>query len=102
MASDLEPFEINIAEIAEVDMNCWFERREPTLREVSLHTARIVAADLTYPIILNDNGALMDGGHRICKALLEGQETIWAVRFEEMPSPDAVLAIDQGLPETLG
>ncbi len=32
----------------------------------------------------------MDGGHRLCKALLEGRRTIRAVRFDVMPEPDEV------------
>jgi hypothetical protein len=46
---------------------------------------------LSYPIILNDDGSLMDGGHRVCKALINGQPSILAVKFSEMPTPDEVL-----------
>ena len=91
LAADLTPFELALSEIPELDMNCWFDGREPTLREVAKHAARIQAADLSYPVILNDNGSLMDGGHRICKALQNGQSTILAVRFDVMPAPDEVL-----------
>ena len=33
----------------------------------------------------------MDGGYRICKALLSGTTTIQAVQFPSMPEPDKVL-----------
>lgn len=89
-AQSLEPFEVNIATIRELDQNCWFESREPTLREVMKHFARMQSTSLEYPIILNDDGSLMDGGHRLCKALLEGCSTIRAVQFPEMPEPDEV------------
>jgi hypothetical protein len=46
------------------------------------------AADLSYPIILAASGRLMDGGHRIGKAWMEGRTTIAAVRFEADPEPD--------------
>lgn len=94
LASDLIPFEIEIDSIKEFDQNCWFDTREPTLREVAKHVGRIQTADLQYPIILNDDGSLMDGGHRICKAFLAGKTTILAVQFESMPEPDDVLAGD--------
>jgi ParB-like chromosome segregation protein Spo0J len=45
------------------------------------------AADLSKPIILNEDGELLDGRHRIMKALLVGHSTIKAVRFDENPSP---------------
>lgn len=32
----------------------------------------------------------MDGMHRVGKALLEGNKTIKAVRFEETPEPDYI------------
>jgi hypothetical protein len=57
---------------------------------VARHCQRINAATFEYPIILNADGSLMDGGHRVCKALLEGRATIRAVRFEAMPDPDEI------------
>ncbi len=88
LASHLIPFETAIDSIPEVDISCWFESRQPTLREIAKHTARIQAADLSYPIILNQDGALMDGGHRICKALTLGHTHISAVRFARTPEPN--------------
>jgi len=32
----------------------------------------------------------MDGMHRICKALLQGQNDIEAVRFDHDPEPDYI------------
>ena len=49
---------------------------------------RVLNTDLNYPIILNEEGFIMDGWHRVTKALLEGRETIKAVRFEKTPPPD--------------
>lgn len=91
LAKDLEPFPVLLDDIAELDLDCWFGDNSPTLREVARHAERIAKADLDYPIILNDDGSLMDGGHRICKALIRGQTSILAVRFAEMPAPDEVL-----------
>ena len=48
---------------------------------------QVLDANLKYPIMLDDDGYVMDGRHRIAKALLEEKETIKAIRFEEMPEP---------------
>jgi hypothetical protein len=90
LAEKLPPFEISICGVPELDQNCWFDGSEPTLRRVAEHCARINDADLSKPIILNADGSLMDGGHRLCKALLEGRQTILAVRFDVMPAPDEI------------
>lgn len=61
-----------------------------TLREMVMHMNAVNASDLDCPIILDEDGELMDGRHRIMKAMLLGHETIKAVRFEENPPPCTV------------
>lgn len=58
-----------------------------TLREMVMHMKAVQDADLSYPIILDEDGEIMDGRHRIMKAILTGAKTIKAVRFDENPSP---------------
>jgi hypothetical protein len=58
--------------------------------EMLEHLRLIDEADLSYPIILSANGAVMDGRHRVAKAAREGRGAIEAVQFEEDPSPDFV------------
>jgi len=58
-----------------------------TLRELVMHMQAVLDADLRYPIILDEDGELMDGRHRLMKAMLQGKKTIKAVRFDENPSP---------------
>ena len=41
-----------------------------------------------YPIILGPDGRVMDGMHRVARALLEGRPTIKAVRLPTLPAPD--------------
>lgn len=90
-ARALKPFEIDLSSIRELDQDCWFGAgKKATLREVASHCQRINAANLEWPIILNVDGSLMDGGHRVCKALLNGDSTIRAVQFAVMPDPDEV------------
>lgn len=49
---------------------------------------RVCNCSLDYPILLDNYGQIADGYHRLCKAILEGKETIKAIRLEEMPAPD--------------
>lgn len=58
-----------------------------SLRAVVASMKHVLEADMQYPIILDEDGWIIDGRHRVCKALLEGHETIKAVRFEVNPSP---------------
>lgn len=52
------------------------------------HMNRVKNADLDNPILIAPHGGIIDGMHRICKAILEGQTTIKAVVFDSMPAPD--------------
>jgi hypothetical protein len=91
-AKGLTVIQVAIADIAEFDRDCWFgELHTPTCRAVAEHARRIQAADLAYPIILAADGRLMDGGHRIAKAYLEGRSRIAAVRFVVDPEPERII-----------
>ena len=91
LAKDLPEYDAEVELFEELDRDCWFgEGRPPTIREVADHCRRINETDPRYPLIINDNGQLMDGGHRLARALLEGQKTVKAVRFEKMPEPDEI------------
>jgi len=89
-AAGLPVFRIAITDIPEFDQDCWFRGRAPSLRQVAAHAARIQSADLGYPIILSADGRLMDGGHRIARAWIEGRAEIDAVRFEVDPPPEFI------------
>jgi hypothetical protein len=95
---DLSTFEIDISSIKELDKDCWFGEKKPTLREIARHCEKINNASLKYPIILNADGSLMDGGHRLCKAILEGHKTIKAVQFTSMPEPDEIHELSSAAP----
>jgi len=59
-----------------------------------MHMRAVSNADLNYPIILDEDGEILDGRHRIMKALFLGKETIKAVRFEENPRPCSIEPIE--------
>jgi len=68
--------------IGEIDTVYWFDGREElaTVRKVVEHARLIEEVDTSYPIVLGPDGRVMDGMHRIARALLEGREEIVAVR----------------------
>lgn len=89
LARDLPVRSVPLDSVAAVlDEECWFGGKAPTIREVARHARRIYEADFSHPIILSASGGLMDGGHRIARAWLEGRTEIDAVRFTEDPEPD--------------
>ena len=52
------------------------------------HARLILDADLTFPVILGPGGQVMDGMHRIARAVLEGKTEVSAVCFPVLPEPD--------------
>jgi len=83
---------VPLAEIQEIDEPYWFshEGAVPTCRAVLEHARLIEETDLAFPIILSSNGRVMDGMHRVAKAVLQGRAEIEAVRFLDDPEPDYV------------
>ena len=89
LAKDLPVEEVEVASITEVDSVYWFdETHPPTVRSVIEHTRLIEEVDPSYPIILSSTGRVMDGMHRVARAVLRGEPTIPAVLFEVDPEPD--------------
>jgi hypothetical protein len=87
----LPVIEVDVDSVDALDVDCWFHPgTEPTIRTVAQHCKRIMDADLEYPIVLHSDGSLMDGGHRLAKALIQGLDKIKAVRFDETPEPDDI------------
>jgi hypothetical protein len=91
LARDLPVHAVPVSAIREIDEVYWFDAdQRPTCRAVLLHMRLIEEADLAYPIILAADGRVMDGMHRVAKAVREGRLEIDAVRFERDPAPDHV------------
>jgi hypothetical protein len=92
LSAGFTPIDVPLSEIRELDETFWFDAEgdEPTCRRVALHAKLMNETDLRHPIVLSRDGRVMDGMHRVCKALIEGRDTIRAVRFEADPDPDYV------------
>jgi hypothetical protein len=81
--------EVPLEQIHDVDTDFWFVFGPmPTVRRIVDHVRLIEEADLSYPIILGSDGRVMDGMHRVARAILDGRSTVSAVRFVTEPEPD--------------
>lgn len=60
-----------------------------TLREFAEEMRNVQEVSLDYPIILDMNGYILDGAHRVVKAYLEGKDIdIVYLGDDEWPEPD--------------
>ena len=82
LSKDLEVMQIPLNHL-----NVYYKYSNLTLREMVTHMNAVNEADLKYPIILDEDGEVMDGRHRIMKAIISNKKTIKAVRFNVNPSP---------------
>ena len=92
LSRDLPVENVDLNSIAEMDETHWYshEGGSPTCRSLLQHMQLIDDADLSFPIILDQDGRVMDGMHRVCKAARQGERRILAVRFPTNPEPDFV------------
>ncbi len=92
LSKDLPRTRVPLSSIGEIDEVYWFDDEEerPTCRKLIQHMRLIEEAEFSHPIILGVDGRVMDGMHRVAKALLQGMVEIEAVRFEHDPKPDFV------------
>ncbi|HEU5387208.1 MAG TPA: hypothetical protein VFV73_15020 [Streptosporangiaceae bacterium] len=81
---------VAVDSISEVDTVYWFEgsTAAPTVRAIVEHARLMRDADLSFPVILGPDGRVMDGMHRIARAMLDGRTEVSAVRFPALPEPD--------------
>ncbi len=96
LSKDFAPERVPIADVRELDEAYWGPCM--TSREVAEHARLIEEADLAFPVILSSDGRIMDGMHRVLKALLAGLSHVSAVRFRTDPEPDFVGVDPEDLP----
>jgi hypothetical protein len=90
--------QVPLATIQELDQPIVGDGYPLTWRSLLEHMRLIDAAELSFPIILAADGSVMDGRHRIAKAIREGRQTIDAVQFRKDPEPDYVGCRPEDLP----
>jgi hypothetical protein len=100
ISSTLPRERVPLSAIRELDEPYWDGEpaKSITCRQIAEHARLIRDCDFAFPIILSSDGRVMDGMHRICKALLEGRSDIEAVRFLQDPEPDYVGVDPDDLP----
>ncbi len=99
LADSLPVIRVPLTDIAETDENWWFQEGEtPSVRAILDHLHLTEAVDLSYPILLCAEGRLMDGMHRVARALRDGHDTIGAQRLKVTPPPDFVDVALEDLP----
>ena len=100
LSTGLPRTSVALSSIREIDEVYWFDdaKERPTCRKVLEHMRLIDEVDLSYPIILGADGRVMDGMHRVARALLIGADAITAVQFETDPEPDYVGCRPEDLP----
>lgn len=86
--------------ISELDEPYWSNEgtESVTCRDIVDHARLMLDCDLGFPIILSSDGRIMDGMHRVCKALLQNRTDIEAVRFLRDPEPDYIGVHPDDLP----
>ena len=100
LSADFPILDFPIEDIREIDTPYWSigNNSKLTARDFADHFKLMIEVDLNYPVILNVDGRVMDGMHRIVKALAAGHKTIRAVRFEYQPEPDFIDCDPERLP----
>lgn len=82
----LTPFDVPIASL-NLDDPTW---NGENLYGIAFHVKKVYDADLSFPIIIDWDGRIADGRHRIIKAIVKGRRTIKAVRMTWKITPDRI------------
>jgi hypothetical protein len=92
-SKELETFEKPVEELRALQLDSNFPglSRDATYANVAHHVKIALAADLSYPILLGENGRIMDGHHRVLKALITGVPTLPVKQFSIDPDPDCIV-----------
>lgn len=100
LSRHLPVLRVSLRAIRELDEPYWCGEpgEKLTCRAVVEHARLMQECDLAFPVILSSDGRVMDGMHRIARALLQGHAEIDAVWFVEDPQPDYVGARPEDLP----
>ncbi len=82
-AKNLKSFDVPLAAL-DLSDEIW---QGCNIYTLAFHCKKVNESDLAKPIILDWNGAIADGRHRVIKALINGKKTIKAVRITWKVTP---------------
>lgn len=90
LSASLPEISVRLDAIWELDEVRWFDdaKHRPTCRELLDHIRLVNEADTSFPILLGEDGRVMDGMHRALRVALDGGDEIRAKRFPVDPEPD--------------
>ena len=54
-----------------------------SLEGMAHHVERVIQCDLDHPIIVDKNGWVVDGTHRLVKCILLKREWVWVIQLKE-------------------
>jgi hypothetical protein len=80
-SKNLPVVSVEIASLEEMSDPDYWITKAPDDPSIEDEMPRVLEADLSYPVILHPAGWMMDGYHRVYKALLRGDTHIRAVKF---------------------
>lgn len=83
-SKDLPVFEVPLAAI-DLSSQIW---RDCNMFGLAFHVKKCRDADLNCPILLDWNGYVADGRHRVIQSIVMGRTTIMARRMQWKPDPD--------------
>jgi hypothetical protein len=88
LSRELPVHAVTADSVREVGTVYWFDdsTAAPTVRAVVEHARLMLDADLSFPVIPGPDGRVMDGMHRIARALLDGRKRVSAVASRSCPS----------------
>lgn len=81
--------DVALETITEIDSDYWYSHGySPTVRSLVDHMRLVQAVDPSYPIVIDPDGRVMDGMHRVARALLDGRQSVPAKRLAVLPPAD--------------
>ena len=91
LAHTLPVVDVALHKPGAIDINYWFEARQPTVRNVAQHVRHATHdEDSAVPVIPGPDNRVMDGLHRIARAVLDDPTRVRAVPPERLPAPAQV------------
>lgn len=84
---DLKPEKVKLRHM---NLSClpWQDGAIQNMDCFLFHAVRVQDCDTSIPVIMRHDGYVIDGWHRIAKAILEGKKEILAYRFECYIEPE--------------
>ncbi len=81
LARNIQPVSVEIKYISRDMVSPCYNR----FMDFCEHVKAVNEAELKYPILMNEDGAIIDGRHRLAKAIISERKNIMVRKFEKDP-----------------